>query len=147
MIRKELQGPQAAFQITPRAMEQTLLPAVALDDRRLESLATQLRNLESAHSSSPEYPTALASFVTPCTAKPIRLGIQQRVEGLFNCPTALIASILPQCRGAGDRESAKFWTLSQATPRIGTRSNQPLTRGPHRGRTVRQPMAGAVSEV
>ena len=36
---------------------------------------------------------------------------------------------------AGDRESAKFWTLSQATPRIGTRSNQPLTRGLHRGHT------------
>jgi hypothetical protein len=75
---------------------------------------------------------ALASFITPCTAKPIRFGIQRRVQGLFsrsphhraemipdtgfiwitwpiafNPSSSLIASILPQFRGSWHPESAK----------------------------------------
>ena len=34
---------------------------------------------------------ALSAFVTSCTAKPIRFGIQQRVEGLLDRPTNHLA--------------------------------------------------------
>jgi hypothetical protein len=57
-------------------------------------LAPQLRNLEvhfpghgmqrALIAAGPGILPALASFATPCTAKPIRFGIEQCFEGFFN---------------------------------------------------------------
>jgi hypothetical protein len=37
----------------------------------------------------------LPSFVTPCTAKPIRFGIQQCAEGLFKRSSHNLAEMIP----------------------------------------------------
>jgi hypothetical protein len=62
-----------------------------LDDGRLEGLAPKLQNLRfyfaryrvqrASLAAGPGVLPALSAFVTSCTAKPIRFGIQQRVEG------------------------------------------------------------------
>lgn len=88
-----------------RLLDRALAPAVTLDDGRLEGLAPKLRNLEVYFAryceqrpfvaAGPGVLPALSAFVTSCTAKPIRFGIQQRVEGLLDRPTNHLAKMIP----------------------------------------------------
>jgi hypothetical protein len=78
---------------------------VALDNRCLEGLAPQfhgtLRFTSPATvergfvAASPGILPAWTSFITPCTAKPIRFGIQQCVQNLFNRSPHHCAEMIP----------------------------------------------------
>jgi hypothetical protein len=91
--------------LNQRLLDRALAPTVTLDDGRLEGQAPKLRNLEVYFArycvqrplvaAGPGVPPALGAFVTSCTAKPIRFGIQQRVEGLFDRPTNHLAKMIP----------------------------------------------------
>ncbi len=79
-----------------RLLYRRLPPPVALDDRRLESLAPKLRHLQRHLAglrlkltlvvAGSRIPTGLRSLVTLRVAQPVRFRIKQRVQRLFDRP-------------------------------------------------------------
>src|SRR5262249_31043284 len=86
-------------------LHRALPPPVALDDRRLESLAAQLRDLEANRASpglqlalvapGPEIPPRLTTLITPRIAQPIRLRFQQRIQCLLDAAAHDLAEVIP----------------------------------------------------
>ena len=82
-------------------LDRALLPTIALDDRCLEGLAPQLRNskvyfprhgVERAFvAAGPGILSALVTFVTSCSAKPISFRIQQRLSVSSTVPRTIPA--------------------------------------------------------
>ena len=87
-----------------RLLDRALPPPVAFDDRSLKGLAPQLRDLEidlagtglqrPLVAASPGILPSLAAFVTPSSAKLVRLSIQHGVQRLFNSPTNHLAKMV-----------------------------------------------------
>ena len=75
-------------------LHRTLPPPIALDDRRLEGLHPQLRNLQrhlaglglqlALVAARPLIAPCLRALVTFCVAQPIGLGFQHRVQRLLD---------------------------------------------------------------
>src|SRR6476620_3370538 len=94
--------------LNQRFLDRALPPAVALDDRRLEGLAPQLRDLEidlagaglkrPIVTASPGILPSLATLVTPGTAQLVCLSIQHGVQRLFHSPANHLAKMIPYPR-------------------------------------------------
>ena len=91
-----------------RLLDRALPAPVALDDRRLEGLPPQLRNLQ-ADLAGPRLQrplvvaragvlARLAALVAPGAAQPVRLGVEHRVQRFLDRPAHHLAEVIPDPR-------------------------------------------------
>ena len=88
-----------------RLLDRALPATVALDDRRLERLAPQLRDLQadlagsclqrSLIAAGPRVLPRLAALVASGAAKLVRLGVQHRIQRLLDGPANHLAEVIP----------------------------------------------------
>jgi hypothetical protein len=88
-----------------RLLDRALPAPIALDDRRLEGLPPQLRDLQ-ADLAGPGLQRALiaagtrvlsrlAALVAPGAAQSVRLGVQHRIQRLLDRPANNLAKVIP----------------------------------------------------